>query len=244
MILDRKHIISWTFFDFANSSYSAVIAAVVFPVFFAQTIVGNEAGRGDLWWGWAISLSMAFVAFTSPLMGGIADYGGGRKKFLFIYTALSIGAIASLSILEKGMVMEGFLLIVIANIGMEGGLVFYNSFLPRIAPRHYQGRVSAWGYMVGYAGSIISLLCALFDHLTPLRALSHHTRVLFRHMGFYCLFFWTFLGARLFIPSRGQRGKDLVPPRGKKGDSLFDAYPGRNMEKEGTQEVSDCVPHL
>jgi UMF1 family MFS transporter len=162
MSLDRKHILSWTLFDFANSSYSAVIAAVVFPVFFAQTIVGNEAGHGDLWWGRAISLSMAFVALTSPLMGGIADFGGGRKKFLFIYTALSVGAIASLSILEKGMVIEGFLLIVIANIGMEGGLVFYNSFLPRIAPRQYQGRVSAWGYMVGYAGSIISLLCALF----------------------------------------------------------------------------------
>ena len=60
------------------------------------------------------------------------------------------------------MALEGFLLIVIANVGMEGGLVFYNSFLPRISPREYQGRVSAWGYMVGYGGSIISLLCALF----------------------------------------------------------------------------------
>jgi UMF1 family MFS transporter len=161
MKLNKKHIISWTLFDFANSSYSAVIAAVVFPVYYANTIVGNETGLGDLWWGRAISVSMALVALSSPFMGGIADYGGIRKKFLFLYTALSVSAIASLSILGKGMVFEGFVLIIAANLGMEGGLVFYNSFLPRIAPQEYQGRVSAWGFMVGYTGSIISLLFAL-----------------------------------------------------------------------------------
>lgn len=56
------------------------------------------------------------------------------------------------------MVFEGFVLIVLANIGMEGGLVFYNSFLPIIAPKEYHGRVSAWGFGVGYAGSILSFL--------------------------------------------------------------------------------------
>jgi len=160
MTLNKKHIMSWTLFDFANSSYSAVIAAVVFPVYYATSIVGNETGLGDLWWGRAVSVSMAIVALSSPFLGGIADYGGIRKRFLFIYTVMSVAAIASLSILKQGMVIEGFLLVVIANIGMEGGLVFYNSFLPRIAPREYQGRVSAWGFGVGYAGSILALLLA------------------------------------------------------------------------------------
>lgn len=161
MTLNKKHVISWTLFDFANSSYSTVIASVVFPVYYANTIVGNEAGLGDLWWGRAISISMAIVALSSPFLGGIADYGGFRKRFLFFYTALSVVAISSLSIAGKGMILEGFLLIIAANLGMEGGLVFYNSFLPVIAPREYQGRVSAWGFGVGYAGSIISLLFAL-----------------------------------------------------------------------------------
>jgi UMF1 family MFS transporter len=161
MNLNKKHLISWTLFDFANSSYSAVIVAVVFPVYYATVIVGNEAGLGDLWWGRAISMSMAIVALTSPFLGGIADFGGLRKIFLFLYTAISVAAIASLSFLNEGMVIEGFLLVVIANLGMEGGLVFYNSFLPRIAPPEYTGRVSAWGYMVGYAGSIAALLIAL-----------------------------------------------------------------------------------
>src|SRR4030065_107991 len=120
MSLNKKHIISWTLFDFANSSYSAVIAAVVFPVYYANTIVGNETGLGDLWWGRAISVSMALVALSSPFMGGIADYGGFKKRFLFLYTALSVVAISSFSIFEKGMALEGFLLIIAANIGMEG----------------------------------------------------------------------------------------------------------------------------
>jgi UMF1 family MFS transporter len=161
MNLNKKHIISWTLFDFANSSYSAVIASVIFPVYYVNVIVGNEKGLGDLWWGRVISFSMAIVAISSPFLGGIADYGGIRKRFLFVYTALSICAITVFPVLDKGMIIQGFILATIANIGMEGGLVFYNSFLPRIATRQYQGRVSAWGFGVGYAGSIVSLLFAI-----------------------------------------------------------------------------------
>lgn len=158
---NKRQILSWCLFDFANSTYSAVIAAVIFPVYYANVIVGNEAGAGDLWWGRAVSLSMAFVVLTSPIMGGIADYSGLRKRFLFAYTLLCIAAVAFLSFITKGMALEGFFLIVLANIGMEGGFVFYNSFLTDIAHRDYQGRVSAWGYATGYAGSILSLLMAI-----------------------------------------------------------------------------------
>ncbi len=154
-------IISWCLFDFANSSYSAIISAVVFPVYFVSVIAGETAGQGDLWWGRAISFSMAFVAITSPFMGGIADYSGKRKRLLFFYTLLCVSAVSSFSLLQQGMILEGFILIVLANIGMEGGLIFYNSFLPQITEKEYQGRVSAWGYAVGYAGSILSLLLAL-----------------------------------------------------------------------------------
>jgi MFS transporter, UMF1 family len=104
-VLNRKQIISWCLFDFANSSYSAVIAAVIFPVFYVSSIVGNASGQGDVWWGRAISLSMAFVALTSPLLGGIADYSGRRKRLLFLYTAASVMAVSMFSLLEKGMVL-------------------------------------------------------------------------------------------------------------------------------------------
>ncbi len=157
----RKQVISWCLFDFANSSYSAVIAAVIFPVFYVSAIVGNETGQGDVWWGRAIACSMAFVALSSPLLGGIADYSGRRKRLLLFYTAASVIAVSMFPLLQKGMVLEGFFLLILANIGMEGGLVFYNSYLPEIAGREFQGRVSAWGFGVGYAGSILALLLAI-----------------------------------------------------------------------------------
>ncbi len=159
--MNRKQIISWCLFDFANSSYSAVISAVVFQVYYINVIVGNSAGRGDLWWGRAISLSMLVVSLSSPFLGGIADYAGLRKRLLAIYTFACISAVTGFSLLSPGSVILGFALIALANIGMEGGLVFYNSFLPQIAPASYQGRVSGWGFAVGYAGSIVSLLIAL-----------------------------------------------------------------------------------
>lgn len=159
--LNRKRILAWCLYDFANSSYSAVIAAVVFPVYYTKVIVGNAAGLGDLWWGRAISTSMLIVAVTSPLLGGIADATSGRRRFLMTYTLLSVGSVALLALLQPGMVLPGFLLMVLANAGMEGGLVFYNAYLPDLTPRDRIGRVSAWGFGLGYAGSLLSLLLAL-----------------------------------------------------------------------------------
>ncbi|HBO84019.1 MAG: hypothetical protein A2073_00635 [Deltaproteobacteria bacterium GWC2_42_11] len=160
-IKNRGQIISWCLFDFANSSYSAVIASVIFPVYYTTVVVGNETGVGDLWWGRMVSLSMFIVVITSPFLGGIADFSGIRKRLLLFYTFICILSVASLSLVREGMVIEGFLLMLIANTGMEGGLVFYNSFLPEIADKTHIGRVSAWGYGVGYAGSILSLLIAI-----------------------------------------------------------------------------------
>ena len=158
--MDKK-IFSWCLFDFANSSYSAVIAATIFPVYYANFIVGNESGAGDVWWGRAIAVSMAVVAVSSPFLGGIADYAKTRKRMLFFFTLLCVAAVSSFSFLQKGMVIEGFALIVLANIGMESGIIFYNSFLPVISEPTHQGRVSAWGFGIGYAGSICSLIFAL-----------------------------------------------------------------------------------
>jgi UMF1 family MFS transporter len=158
----NKRIIAWTLFDFANSSYSVIIAAVIFPVYYATVIVGNKAGLGDLWWGRAISLSMFLVAMTSPFMGGIADTSGRRKLFLVLYTITAIVSVTLFTTLKAGMALYGFVLIVIANLGVEGGFVFYNAYLPVITDRNNVGRVSALGFGVGYAGSIISLLIALY----------------------------------------------------------------------------------
>jgi MFS transporter, UMF1 family len=62
---------------------------------------------------------------------------------------------------EPGMVVWGFVVSVISYVGFEGALVFYNAYLPEIAPRQFQGRLSGWGFAVGYAGSLLALVLAL-----------------------------------------------------------------------------------
>jgi UMF1 family MFS transporter len=190
--MSRKEIASWCLFDFANSSYSAVIAAVIFQVYYINRIVGNNEGKGDLWWGAAISLSMLAVSLSSPFLGGIADYAGLRKRLLGAYTLTCISAVTAFSVLGRGDALMGFILIVLANIGMEGGLVFYNSFLPQIASADYQGRVSGWGFAVGYAGSILSLLLAL-----PLAKAGRFELIWIMVAAFFALFS---LPAFLFLP--------------------------------------------
>ena len=209
--MDRRQIASWCLFDFANSSYAAVIAAVVFQVYYINAIVGNGGGRGDLWWGRAIAASMLVVSVTSPFVGGIADHAGLRKRLLGVYTAISVVAVASFSLLEPGAALAGFLLILVANVGMEGGLVFYNSFLPQIAPPQFQGRVSGWGFGVGYAGSILSLLIAL-----PLAKAGRFDAIWLMVAAFFALFS---LPALLLLPrdERSGVGTAVAARRGLDG---------------------------
>ena len=159
--MDRKSLAAWALYDFANSVYAAVIPATIFGVYFVQVIVGNEGGRGDAWWANVASVSVLFVAISSPVLGAIADTAGVRKKMLFLYTYLCIAAVALFTTIEPGMVLWGFTLAVLANIGFEGALVYYNAYLPDLAPRGREGSISALGYGVGYIGSIIGLVVAL-----------------------------------------------------------------------------------
>lgn len=161
MTMNRRQVLAWALYDFANSSFAAVIAATIYSAYYAQSVVGNTRGEGDLWWGWLVSTSMAIVALTSPLLGAIADHAGIRKRLFFITTYLSVGATACMASVEPGMIVRGFVLGVVGMVGYEGAMVFYNSYLPEIASRQWQGRISAYGFAVGYAGSIVALLVAL-----------------------------------------------------------------------------------
>jgi len=155
-----RAIAAWTLYDFANSSFAAVVFATIYAAYYAMSVVGNATGAGDLWWGRVISVSMAVVAVSSPLLGGVADRAGIRRPLFIGFTLLSVVATALMATVKPGMVVWGFLLGVLGNIGYESALVYYNAYLPDLAPRTHQGRVSAWGFAVGYAGSIAALLTA------------------------------------------------------------------------------------
>ena len=155
-----RAIAAWTLYDFANSSFAAVVFATIYAAYYAMSVVGNATGAGDLWWGRAISVSMAVVAVSSPLLGGVADRAGIRRPLFIGFTRLSVVATALMATVKPGMVVWGFLLGVLGNIGYDSALLYYNAYLPDLAPRTHQGRVSAWGFAVGYAGSIAALLTA------------------------------------------------------------------------------------
>ncbi len=158
--MNRRVIASWCLYDFANSFFAA-LPAVVWQTYYQQKIVGNEAGQGDFWWGNTLSTAMLLVALSSPMMGGIADYAGVRKRLLVLYTAVCVGATVLYTTVEPGMVLWGFVVSVISIAAFEGALVFYNAYLPEIAPPEYQGRVSGWGFAAGYVGSLLGLVLAL-----------------------------------------------------------------------------------
>ena len=155
-----RAIVAWCLYDFANSSVSALVVATIFPVWYAQAIVGNADGRGDFWWGLASSTTMVIVAVAAPLLGGIADHAGVRKPFFVGLTLASVAGSALLATLSEGMVVRGFLYVVGTLVTYEAAIVYYNAYLPRLAPRERLGSVSAQGFAVGYAGSMVAFLAA------------------------------------------------------------------------------------
>ncbi|MCK6459615.1 MAG: MFS transporter [Planctomycetes bacterium] len=152
--MDRRTINGWCFYDFGNSAF-AVVFPVIFGTFYAEHVVGGTAG--DRWWGYVGSLSMLLVALSAPFVGGIADHAGIRKRMLLFYTLAGIATVVGFSGVGKGALHLGFALGVLANFAFEGAIVFYNAYLPDIAPASHQGRVSARGFAFGYVGSFLAL---------------------------------------------------------------------------------------
>lgn len=148
---------AWTLYDFANSAYVAVIPATVYSKYYALVVVGNERGQGDFWWGLSVTTSMAIVALAAPPMGAIADHAGLRKRFMGLLTCMSVAATALMATVGKGDVIWGWFLAVVGTVGFEAAIVCYNAYLPELVPRDRQGRLSAYGFAVGYLGSAVAL---------------------------------------------------------------------------------------
>ncbi len=161
MSYDKRTVRSWVLYDFANSIFPAVVTTAVFPQFYVNFVVNDDAGLGDLWWTRAVALSALVVAFTSPLLGAIADRSGVRKKLFAFYVAVCLTGVGLMTTLEPGMLVAGFLFFVIANVGFESAAVFYNAYLPDIAPPERLGEVSGRGFGWGYLGSALGLLLVL-----------------------------------------------------------------------------------
>jgi len=156
---DRR-VLSWAAFDFANTPFVLLVATVGYATYF-KDVVAAGARSGDFLWGFAGSISMVVVVLTAPATGAYADAAGAKRRLLMAYTAVAVVCTALLATVEEGAVVWGMLLFIVANVGFQGGQVFYNAFLPEITGERTLGAVSGLGFAAGYVGALLSLLGAL-----------------------------------------------------------------------------------
>jgi MFS transporter, UMF1 family len=157
----------WAFFDWANSAYALVITVAIFPGYFESMTpdripFGDSTISNTTLYSWCISLAYLIIALISPLLSGIADFGGRRKMFLRFFTLLgSLACISLLFFTSEQKMWVGVVGFILATIGFAGGIVFYNSFLPQIATEDQYDKVSAKGFTYGFVGSVILLVINL-----------------------------------------------------------------------------------
>lgn len=152
----KGEILAWCLYDFANSSYTTVIVTVAFSIYFTTIIA--DGPDGARLWGRTYAASMLIIAVISPLLGAIADYGGLKKRFLVCFTLMSVIATALLFFVTRGDIVLGVILFTLSNIGFNGGMHFYNSFLIDISTRSNIGKISGYGWALGYVGGLIALV--------------------------------------------------------------------------------------
>ena len=157
---NKFKIFVWSLFDFANTSFSIVVVTFIFAVYF-KNVIAEGKPIGDLYWSLGISISMIVTAIISPVLGAIADYSAGKKRFLLFFTLLCIISTALLYFTGEGDLYIALILFIIANIGFEAGLVFYDAFIPEITTLKNYGRVSGYGFAMGYLGSLVVLAISL-----------------------------------------------------------------------------------
>lgn len=163
---DKRIINAWAFYDWANSVYPLVITTAIFPIFYenltSETLVflGRKFINTELY-SYVISLSFLVVSVMSPVLSGIADYSGNKKRFLQFFCYLGSFSCASLFFFDTDYLWLGLISIFFASIGFWGSLVFYNAYLPEIAEPKDHDRISAKGFSLGYIGSAILLIFCL-----------------------------------------------------------------------------------
>jgi len=155
----KKEIFGWAMFDFANQSYTLLIITVIFPVLFTTVIVGDAEGDyrlGNLLWSVALATSYFLVVLTGPVFGAVMDFSAMKKKFLFYSYLLTIVSTALLYFVEPGMIVLGVVLMIISNFAYSIGENFIAAFLPSLGPPEDFGKISGFGWALGYLGGLAS----------------------------------------------------------------------------------------
>ncbi len=176
VVYDKRVARAWTLYDWANSVYNLVITATLFPIYF--TLVTEVDGNSDVdffgftikntvLYDYSIALAYLIMVLVLPLLSGIADASGSKKKFMQIFMLVGAASCSGLYFFNEHNITYGILIMITAVVGYAGSLVFYNAFLPEIAPAPMHDRLSARGFAMGYLGSSLMLIGSLVFVLMP-----------------------------------------------------------------------------
>ena len=196
---NSRVINAWCSYDWANSVYNLIVTTAIFPIYYSAAT--REAFGGELveffglpiintvLYTYAISFSFFLIVILSPILSGIADYSGRKKRFMQFFTYLGSLACLGLFFFYGENIEWGIGCAVLASVGYAGSLVFYNGFLPEIATPDRMDKISARGFSFGYIGSVILLLLNLFMILNP-EMLGLETTTNATRFGFLLVGFW------------------------------------------------------
>ena len=162
----KKAVWGWALYDFGNSAFTTLIVTFIYSYFFAQEIA-PDGDTGTIMWANGIAVTALVVALTSPFLGALADRGGHRRRFLMITTGVAITGCALLYFPTPGQVTFALAVFVVSNIAFELCGVFYNSYLPDLADSESIGKVSGYGWALGYLGGLLAMAVALVGFVQP-----------------------------------------------------------------------------
>ena len=158
----KSRIAAWCLYDWANSAFTTLVVTFIYAAYFASAFA-DDPGRGTALWSRGIAVSALLIAALAPAAGALADRGG-RRKCLILSSLVCAAGTAALAFVRPDQpyaVVTALGLFVAANVAFELGLVFYNAFLPAIAPPDRIGRISGYGWGLGYGGGLAALAAAL-----------------------------------------------------------------------------------
>ena len=162
---DRRAVISWAFYDWANSAFALIVITAFFPLFLKQYwSAGGDPTASTLQLGVANSTASILVALLAPVLGAIADRGSAKKKYLAVFTAIAIVMTAALPLVARGHWPAAVALFVIASIGFSAANIFYDALIVEVSRNEHLHYVSALGFGLGYLGG--GLLFALSVMMT------------------------------------------------------------------------------
>ena len=152
----KREVFAWAMYDFANSGYTTVVLTAVFNAYFVSTIAGN-APWATFAWTAALSVSYAIVMFLGPVAGAYADAHAAKRRVLLVSTVVCIIGTAALAWAKPGAVPYAVAFIIVSNVAYALGENVIAAFLPELARPEALGKVSGWGWSLGYFGGILAL---------------------------------------------------------------------------------------